>query len=103
MDIDFGTIDFCPRCQYGRMQPRPTTLVTFMDKRVVSMPDMSAYVCDTCHYLEFEAEALNQFEALMGWSDEETAGELRLPVRPSLVRESEEDRPTKKTDNPSRY
>ncbi|MCY3834299.1 MAG: hypothetical protein OXG85_14900 [Chloroflexi bacterium] len=48
----------CPRCTVGRCAPRTTTFADLYHGQLLCIPNLAAYVCDVCHFAEFEQEAL---------------------------------------------
>lgn len=57
----------CPRCTVGRCAPQTTTFVDMYHGELLSMPNSRAYVCDVCHFVEFEQEMLSAlWEELYG-------------------------------------
>ena len=48
----------CPRCTVGRCTPRKTTFAEVYHGHLLSVPNVSAFVCDVCHFAEFEGETL---------------------------------------------
>lgn len=57
----------CPRCTVGRCTPRNTTFSEIYHGRLLSIPNVSAFVCDVCHFAEFEQTTLDAlWEELYG-------------------------------------
>ena len=57
----------CPRCTVGRCTPQTTTFVDVYNDQLLSMPNTLAYICDVCHFVEFEKEFLDAlWEQLYG-------------------------------------
>lgn len=52
----------CPRCTVGRCTPRTTTFATMVHGQLLSIPNVKVYVCDVCHFAEYEQDTL---EALL--------------------------------------
>ncbi len=48
----------CPRCTVGRCTPQTTTFVDVYHGQLLSKPNTRAYICDVCHFVEFEREML---------------------------------------------
>ncbi len=48
----------CPRCTVGRCLPRLTTFTEIYQDQLLCAPNMRAYICDVCHFAEFEQETL---------------------------------------------
>ena len=49
----------CPRCTVGRCTHRKTTFAEVYHGQLLSIPNINAYVCDVCHFAEFEQETLD--------------------------------------------
>lgn len=56
----------CPRCQIGNMHATTGTYSAVYLGALLSVPNVPAWKCDVCEYLEFDYEALMQIEALVG-------------------------------------
>ena len=57
----------CPRCTVGRCTPRKTTFAEIYHGRLLSVPNQRAFVCDVCHFAEFEQDTLDAlWEELYG-------------------------------------
>ena len=48
----------CPRCTVGRCTPRKTTFAEVYHGQLLSVPNVSAFVCDVCHFAEYDPETL---------------------------------------------
>ena len=48
----------CPRCTVGRCLPSNTTFCDMLDEQLLTIPGMPAFICDVCHFAEFEQAAL---------------------------------------------
>lgn len=48
----------CPRCGVGRCTPSTTTFVDVIIDRILSVPNVPVYICDVCHFAEFEQSAI---------------------------------------------
>ena len=48
----------CPRCTVGRCHHQTTTFVEIYNGQFLCVPDMPVYICDVCHFAEFELDAL---------------------------------------------
>ena len=48
----------CPRCTVGRCTPRTTTFAEIYHGQLMTIPNVRAYVCDVCHFAEYEQETL---------------------------------------------
>jgi len=67
----------CPRCGVGRCQPKTTTFVETFAGRILSVPNILAYICDVCHFAEFEQSAI---ESLWDEVEADTYGDDTLPL-----------------------
>jgi YgiT-type zinc finger domain-containing protein len=56
----------CPRCQMGYLQPVLSTYTRVHNHMLLSVPDVPAWKCDICQYLEYDDTALIEIEALVG-------------------------------------
>ena len=57
----------CPRCTVGRCTPRRTTFTEIYHGHLLAAPKVCAYVCDVCHFAEFEQDTLDAlWEELYG-------------------------------------
>ena len=57
----------CPRCTVGRCAPRKSTFAEVYHGQLLSVPNVTAFVCDVCHFAEFEQDALDAlWEELYG-------------------------------------
>ena len=57
----------CPRCTVGRCLASKTTFCDIRDDQLLAAPNMPAFICDVCHFVEFEQESLEAlWQALYG-------------------------------------
>ncbi len=57
----------CPRCTVGRCTAQTTTFVDVYHGQLLNMPNTRAFICDVCHFVEFEQEMLGAlWEELYG-------------------------------------
>ena len=49
----------CPRCTVGRCTPQGTTFADVYQGQLLCIPNIHAYICDVCHFAEFEQELLD--------------------------------------------
>ena len=49
----------CPRCTVGRCGPQATTFADVFQGQLLCIPNTRAYICDVCHFAEFEPEVLD--------------------------------------------
>ncbi len=49
----------CPRCTVGRCAPQATTFADVFQGQLLCIPNTRAYICDVCHFAEFEPELLD--------------------------------------------
>ena len=66
----------CPRCTVGVCTPQTTTFVDMYQGFLLSMPNARAFICDICHFVEFDQELLDGL-----WED--LYGELARDEAPS--------------------
>ncbi len=57
--------DYCPRCQIGRLKPGKATYLRLHNNSILALPDTLAFICDVCHFQEFDALALRDIWALI--------------------------------------
>ena len=48
----------CPRCTVGRCLPRETIFTEIHQGQLLAVPNMLAYICDVCNFVEFSHETL---------------------------------------------
>lgn len=48
----------CPRCSVGRCHHHSIPFVDMYQGQLLSIPNTPAYICDVCHFAEFERQAL---------------------------------------------
>ena len=48
----------CPRCVVGRCRPQSKTFAEVYQGQLLCIPNMPAFVCDVCQFVEFEPEGL---------------------------------------------
>jgi hypothetical protein len=57
--IESKTNDYsCPRCTVGRCHHQTASFVDIYDGQLFCVPDTPIFVCDVCHFAEFELGAL---------------------------------------------
>jgi YgiT-type zinc finger domain-containing protein len=56
----------CPRCQIGSMMPTTATYSTVYRAALLSVPNIPAWNCDICGYIEYDDETMTRLEALVG-------------------------------------
>lgn len=81
----------CPRCQIGNLHATTATYSDIYNGMLLSVPNVLAWKCDLCDYLEFEYDALAQIEALVGHSglpDDHTRSASKLPPRDADVQDN---------------
>ena len=59
----------CPHCQIGYYQPDKKTYLQMYHGMLISVPDMLVWTCDICQHEEFDRDAIQQLEALLGSSE----------------------------------
>lgn len=58
----------CPRCTVGRCHYQTTTFIEIYKGQLLCVSDVPVYVCDVCHFAEFE---LNEIESLWAQLDDD--------------------------------
>lgn len=48
----------CPRCGVGQCEQQVTPYVDVIDGCFLSVPNVAVFVCDVCHYAEFDQNSL---------------------------------------------
>ena len=67
----------CPRCTVGRCSPQATIFADVYQGLLLCIPNTRAFICDVCHFVEFEQELLDAlWDELYG----ETAVDELQPV-----------------------
>ncbi len=56
----------CERCLTGHLRPRRVTLAEWAGGEFVTVPDFPAWVCDLCGAREYDDEALEHLQAVLG-------------------------------------
>ncbi|MCK6580256.1 MAG: YgiT-type zinc finger protein [Anaerolineae bacterium] len=56
----------CPRCQIGTLQPIQATYTTVYRGALLSVPNITAWNCDICGFIEYDDEMMAQLEAMTG-------------------------------------
>lgn len=69
----------CPRCTVGRCTPQRTTFADVYQGQLLCIPNTQAYICDICHFVEFEQELLDAL-----W--DELYGEAAMDETPPVAR-----------------
>jgi hypothetical protein len=59
----------CPHCQIGNLHPVVETYSMVFGSSVLSAPDIPAWRCDICSYLEYDEDALMRLDLLIGELD----------------------------------
>lgn len=59
----------CPRCTVGRCVPQSQTYVEIYQGQLLSVPEMPVYICDVCHYSEFEIDAVESLWDMLDIND----------------------------------
>lgn len=82
----------CPVCHVGRMSPRLTTYIRQFGETIINVPNTPALECDVCHAREFDPEAVQRIEMLVG-----QAGPPPNHFRPTDLNRAAENTASKKT------
>jgi hypothetical protein len=59
----------CPHCQIGNLHPTAETYSMVFGSSVLSAPNIPAWRCDICSYLEYDEDALMRLDLLIGELD----------------------------------
>ncbi len=79
----------CEICHIGTRHPQRTTYTVWVDGRLILLPNVTAWVCDVCADAEYESEAIEWLELLLGiepdlGDTDQVAGTRRLASNLSL-------------------
>ena len=77
----------CPTCHIGHLDLSLKTYVHQYGETLISAPNTPAWVCDVCHNIEFDPEAIQRLEMLIGQGG----------TPPNRYRPQEQDRKVKRT------
>jgi YgiT-type zinc finger domain-containing protein len=66
MDAEPVADYLCPTCQTGHLQPRLAALAVWVDEAFITLPDFPAWVCDVCGKCEYDGEALEHLQTVLG-------------------------------------
>lgn len=56
----------CPHCQIGKLRTAAETYTVVYGGTLLSAPDVPAWRCDICAYLEFDEASLWRLDLLLG-------------------------------------
>ncbi len=56
----------CPKCAFGNLLPAKITYVRLWGSHLVTIPNFSAWHCDSCGYTRYDSTALARIELLFG-------------------------------------
>ncbi len=64
----------CPNCSFGSLKPIKITYVRRWGPSFITVPNFSAWRCDSCNYTRYDAAALTRLELILGpdiddWSE----------------------------------
>jgi hypothetical protein len=59
----------CPNCEIGQCHPSKHTFLGVYNGMFVSAPQIPFWTCDICQYQEFDREAIEKLETLIGFVD----------------------------------
>lgn len=82
----------CPRCQIGVMQPKKLPYSMIENGQLVSVPNMSARICDVCNNRIYDRDALINLRSMLGAT-------RRKPTKPSMPKKAPST-PRKPKSNP---
>lgn len=74
----------CPHCQIGSLNPTVETYSLVFGSSILSVPDIPAWRCDICAYLEYDEDALIRLDLLIGGL-ETSADPVRSAARPQQL------------------
>jgi YgiT-type zinc finger domain-containing protein len=55
----------CSDCAIGQMRQTTVTWFTFLEDRMITVPDFPAWVCDMCGNCEYDLNALDNLATLL--------------------------------------
>lgn len=55
----------CSDCSVGQMRQTTVTYFTFLDDRMITVPDFPAWICDMCGKCEYDLNALDNLATLL--------------------------------------
>lgn len=73
----------CPVCQIGVCHPATATYLLMIDDQLFSAADMPIWKCDVCHHQEFDEEAVETLENMLGLSDSNRPSLKLAPFEPT--------------------
>jgi len=77
----------CPECSSGMMHLHYLTYFTWMSEELVSVPNFPAWVCDVCHWYEYDPRAIKWLKTLLAADGSRKVRRLRnLTPRHDRVR-----------------
>lgn len=56
----------CPQCGTGAMRPVTVTFAHWFEGQFITIPNFPAQVCDVCGERQYDANALEQLETILG-------------------------------------
>lgn len=56
----------CPICHSGQMHLKLITFTQVYNQTLVSVPNTPAWECDFCHIIEYDSQAINRIDVLVG-------------------------------------
>ena len=86
----------CTHCHIGSLQARPITYANWHTGLFVVMPNMPAWQCDVCAYLEVDAGAMSKIMPLLG---PVTQPDPTQPRRAQHVRRGDTPYPAAESDH----
>lgn len=79
----------CPVCQIGRTHSKLVIYSQVYNRTLVSVPNTPAWECDFCHTIEYDSQAINRIEVLIGQAGPPPNRQRRQPTgqrsKPSLA------------------
>jgi YgiT-type zinc finger domain-containing protein len=56
----------CPHCQTGTLRPKAVVFAHWFEGQFITIPNFPGWVCDICGVREYDAEAIERLEAILG-------------------------------------
>jgi YgiT-type zinc finger domain-containing protein len=56
----------CPHCQMGTLQPRFVVFAHWFEGQFITVPNFPGWICDICGESEYDANALERLEMVLG-------------------------------------
>ncbi len=66
MSAEPGPPDICPHCQMGTLRPKAVVFAHWFEGQFITIPDFPGWVCDICGERQYDAEAIERLETILG-------------------------------------